>query len=83
VAIYDPTPLEIVGRKLELDPVTQQDANPVTAHLACGVPECLVAVVERDPVHAAPERLHNLPVDHDLVFLVGDESLSVKDVGCA
>ena len=45
-----------------------EDADPVTAHLAGGVAEGLVAVVELDPVHAVPERLDDLALHVDLLF---------------
>jgi hypothetical protein len=41
---------EIVGRKLQGDLVTGNDANVVLAHLACAVSHEAVAVVERDAI---------------------------------
>src|SRR5712691_12610547 len=70
VAVDDPPALEIVRGQLDLDPVAREDADPVPPHLACGVAEGLVAVVERNPVHAVPERLHDLALQLDLVFLL-------------
>ena len=45
------------------------------AHLAGGVPESLVTVVELDPEHAVPERLDDLAGHLDLVFFLSDGCL--------
>src|SRR4051812_19628611 len=74
VAIDDPTARQVVRRQLELDPVADQDLDPVTAHLAGRVAESLVAVVESDAVHAALVGLDDFAVHFDLLLLFGDSA---------
>src|ERR671936_163658 len=66
LAVDDPPAAEVVRRDLDLHAVAGIDADPVAAHLAGGVAEGLVAVVERDLVHAVAEGLDDLPFE--LVF---------------
>src|SRR5215207_2749191 len=54
VAVDDAAAAEVVGGKLDLDPVSRKDPDPVAAHLAGGVAERLVAVVEGDAEEAVP-----------------------------
>src|SRR5918995_6212944 len=70
VAVDDAAAPEVVGRELDLDPVTREDPDPVAAHLSGRVPEGLVAVVERDAEEAVPEGFDHLSLHLDLVFLV-------------
>src|SRR3974377_412617 len=44
--VHDPAPPQVVGRKLDLDPVAREDPDVVHAHLARDVGEHLVVVVE-------------------------------------
>src|SRR5918999_834703 len=69
VAIDDPSPVEVVRRDLDADPIPRQDADPETPHLARDVTEDLVAVVELHPEHRVRERLHDLAFEFDLLFL--------------
>jgi hypothetical protein len=72
VAIDDPAAVQIVRRELDLDPVTGEDPDAVAPHLAGGVAEGLVAAVERNPEIAVPQRLDDLAVELDLLFLLGN-----------
>jgi hypothetical protein len=72
VAVDDAAALEVVRRELDPDPVARIDADPVAAHLACGVAERLVTVVERDAELAVPKRLDDLAFELDLLFLDSD-----------
>src|SRR4051812_10413997 len=47
----------------------------MAAHLAGRVCKCLVAVVERDLVHAASKRFDDFAVQHELLFLFCDGEL--------
>src|SRR6478735_8086184 len=71
IAIDDPPAVEVVRRELDLDPVAGIDANPVAAHLAGGVRDQLVAVVEPHAEHPAREGLEHLALHLDL-FLAAD-----------
>src|SRR5919198_6402378 len=68
LAVDDPAASEVVRRDLDLHAVAGIDADPVAAHLAGGVAEGLVAVVERDLVHAVAEGLDDLALELDLLF---------------
>src|SRR4051794_32121602 len=46
VAVRDPPTLEVVGRDLDLDAVTREDADPVHSHLSGAVGQHLVPVLE-------------------------------------
>src|SRR5580765_830574 len=72
IAIDDATALEVVRRELDPDPVARVDADAEPAHLAGRVAEGLVAVVERNPELAVPQRLDDLPFELDLLFLDSD-----------
>src|SRR5215467_5600381 len=67
----DPAARKVVGRELHPHAVAGQDPDAVAPHLPGRVPEGLVAVVELDPEHAAAERLDDLALELDLLFLVG------------
>src|SRR5918996_2212569 len=69
VAVGDPSAVEIVRRELDLDPVTRQDADVVTPHLAGDVSEDFVPVVELDLEHRVREGLDDLALHLDLFFL--------------
>src|SRR5205814_1623965 len=68
LAVDDPAAAEVVRRDLDLHAVARIDADPVAAHLAGGVAEGLVAVVERDLVHAVAEGLDDLTLELDLLL---------------
>src|SRR5207253_5531575 len=68
LAVDDPAAAEVVRRDLDPHAVARIDANPVAAHLAGGVAEGLVAVVERDLVHAVAEGLDDLALELDLLL---------------
>src|SRR2546423_15412232 len=68
LAVDDPAAPEVVRRHLDLDAVTRIDADPVAAHLAGGVAEGLVAVVEGDLVHAVAEGFDDLALELDLLL---------------
>src|SRR3954469_12421167 len=69
-AIDDAAAAQVVRAELDLDAVAGQDANAVAAHLAGGVAERLVAVVEGDAIHAVAIRLQHLALHLDLLFLL-------------
>src|SRR5215203_5670023 len=77
--VHDATAREVVGRELDPHPVSGVHPDPEPAHLAGGVPERLVPVVEVDAEHAVPERLDDLAGHLDLLFLVRDLILLVRD----
>src|SRR5690606_16458574 len=68
VAVGDATALEVIGRQLNLDAITGQDADVVHAHLPRDVGQHLVAVLELDPEHRVRERLDDRPFEDDRVF---------------
>ena len=72
--VDDPGPVQIVGRELTADAIAGEDADPKAPHLPGRIAECLVAVVERDPVHPVPERLDDLALELDLLFLFDGDS---------
>src|SRR4051812_36356312 len=71
VAVDDAAAIEVVRRQLDLHAVAGVDADPVAAHLAGGVADGWVAVVEDDLELAALVRLDDLALHLDLLFLVG------------
>src|SRR5262249_10382607 len=76
IAVDDPPARQVVRRELQLDPVADQDLDPVAAHLSGGVARRFGAVVERDAIHAAFVRLDDFAVDLDLLLLLGDAAPS-------
>src|SRR5438128_1300006 len=68
LAVDDPAASEVVRRDLDLYAISRIDADPVAARLAGGVAEGLVAVVERDLVHAVAEGLDDLALELDLLL---------------
>src|SRR3954454_19150405 len=74
VPVGDPSPVEVVRRKLDLDPVPGQNANVVPPHLAGDVSEDFVPVVELDLEHRVWEGLDDLALHFDLLFLGHGES---------
>ena len=72
VPVDDPAAAEVVRRQLDLDPVAGEDADAIAPHLPSGVTECLVAAVEGYPEIPVPERLDDLAIELDLLFLLGD-----------
>src|SRR5256885_1697188 len=71
--VDDPTPVQVVRRKLDLHPVSRQDPDAVAPHLARRVTERLVAVVESDAVLAVAERFGDLALELDLLLLAGHD----------
>src|SRR5918999_5172610 len=69
VAVGDAAPVEVVGGKLDLDPIAGEDADVVPAHLARDVAQDLVVVVELDPEPRVREGLRDLALHLDLFFL--------------
>src|SRR5205823_371727 len=73
--VDDAAAIEVVRRQLDANAVTRVHANAEPAHLAGGVPEGLVTVVELDAEHPVPKRLDDLTGHLDLVFLLSDGCL--------
>src|SRR5215218_5483798 len=69
VPIRDPAAIEVVRRQLDLDPVTGQDADVVTPHLARDVTQDIVPVVQLHLEHRVWEGLDDLALHLDLLFL--------------
>ena len=65
----DPRATQIVGRELDGDLVTRQDADVVHAHLARDVAQHHVPVFQLDPERGVREILENLPLHLDDVVL--------------
>ena len=74
IPVDDPAALQVVRRELDPDAVARVHADAEAPHLARGVPERLVPVVERDPELAVPQRLDDLAFQLDLLFLDGDDA---------
>ena len=55
--------------QLDADAIARQDADAEAAHLAGHVPEDHVVVVQLDAEHRVGERLDDLPLELDLLFL--------------
>src|SRR5437588_12049667 len=68
LAVDDPAAAEVVRRDLDLHAVARIDADPVAPHLAGGVAEGLVAVVERDIVNVVAGGLEALRLELDLLL---------------
>src|SRR5215212_7304403 len=69
VSVNDAAARQVVRRQLDLDPVTGIDPDPEAAHLAGGVAERLMAVVELDLEQTVRESLDDLALHLDLLFL--------------
>ena len=67
IAVDDPSPGEVVGRQLDLDPIARKDPDPVAPHLPGRIAERLMAIVEHDAVHTAAEGLDDLPLELDFL----------------
>src|SRR5438093_8295928 len=78
VAVGDAAAIEIVGRELDLHTVAGEDADVVAPHLARDVPEDLVFVVQLHLEHRVGQRLGDLALHLDLLFL-GHRPKSVAD----
>src|SRR2546430_8340006 len=61
--VGDAAAVEIVWRQLDFHLVAWIDADAEAPHLATGVREGLVAVVESDPIHPGAERLEDLALE--------------------
>src|SRR5262249_32356875 len=73
LAVDDAPAAQVVRRELDLDAIAWIDPDPIPAHSAGRVAERLVPVVENDAVLAAPERLDDVTLDLDLLFLFSHE----------
>ena len=69
VAIGDSPTLEVVGRDLDLHPVTWKDADPVHAHFSGAVGQYFVAVLELHFEHRIGKGLLDHPFEDDRIFL--------------
>src|SRR5581483_11314769 len=69
VPVGDAAAGEVVGGELDLDAITRQDADVVLAHLPGDGREHCVAAVDLDPEHRARERLDDLALHLDFLFL--------------
>src|SRR5436190_16787891 len=69
MAVDDARAVEVVGRDLHAHAVARQDPDAEPPHLAGDVTEHLVAVVELHAEHRVRERLDDLPLELDLLFL--------------
>src|SRR6185503_18261494 len=69
VAVDHACAVEVVRRQLDADAIARQDADAVAAHLAGDVAEDHVVVVELHPEHGVGERLDDLTLELDLLFL--------------
>src|SRR5436190_19928722 len=79
VPIAVPTAVQVVRAQLDLDLVARQDADVVLAHLPGDGREDGMACLELHPEHRARERLDDLALNLDLLFL-GRHFLSAKRV---
>src|SRR5712691_11694115 len=69
VAVGDAAAVQVVRGELDLDFVAREDADVVLAHLAGDRRENAVAALELDPEHRAGQRLYDLALDLDFLFL--------------
>src|SRR6266404_694109 len=69
VPVGDSTAVQVVGTQLHLDLVARKDANVVLAHLPGDGGQDGVAAVDLHPEHRARERLDDLALNLDLLFL--------------
>src|SRR3954470_636147 len=69
VPVDDAGAVEVVRRQLDADTVARKDADPEPAHLARNVAEDGVAVVELHAEHCVRQRLDDLALEFDLLFL--------------
>ena len=67
--VGDPAAGEVVGRQLHRDPVAGEDPDVIHPHLARHVGEDPVPVFHLDPEHRVGQRLDDLALDLDRVFL--------------
>src|SRR6476646_2173961 len=65
----DAAACEVVRGELHLDPVSGEDPDVVLAHLPRDLGEHGLAALELDAEHRARERLDDLALDLDLLFL--------------
>src|SRR6266545_2740471 len=68
-AVHDAAARQVVRRHLDPHTVAEHDANSVPLEPSGEIPERLVSVVELDAEHAATERLRDLALKLDLLFL--------------
>src|SRR6218665_265974 len=67
--VGNPTLGQIVGRQLDQNLVARQHADAVLAHLAGGVAEDLMAVLELHAEHGVGQQLDHLPAHLEEFFL--------------
>ena len=82
-AIGDPALGKVIGRQFDEHFVAGQHTDAVLAHLAGGMAENLVAVLEADAKHRIGQQLHYLPAHLEQFFLGQADSspLSAKSRG--
>src|SRR4051812_8795869 len=68
-AVRDPTLGEVVGRQLDEHLVADQHADAVLAHLAGGMAENLMIVLEADAEHGVGQKLDHLAAHLEQFFL--------------
>src|SRR5271170_25187 len=64
----DPRLAQIVRRHLDVDPVTDADANEVLAHLAGNMRKDFMAVGQSDAKHRAGQHLADRPLQFNWLF---------------
>ena len=69
VSVGDAATGKVVGRELDLDAVSGEDADVVHAHLSRDVGQHLVPVLELDPEHGIGQRLDDGALEDDRIFL--------------
>src|ERR1041385_3821090 len=77
--VGDPTAVQVVRAQLDLDLVARKDADVVLAHLPGDGREDGMSSLELHPEHRARERLDDLALNLDLLFL-GRHFLSVESL---
>src|SRR4249919_2606080 len=79
----DATAREVVRGDLDLDLVARQDADVVLPHLTRDAGEDAVPAFELNPEHRARQRLHDLPLQLDLLFLYRQTTPCAPDTATA
>src|SRR5262245_44637319 len=68
VAIGDASPVHVVGRHLNRDPVAHHGADAVFFHHACGVGQDLVVVLKAHSEAAFGQEFNDLAIELDEIF---------------
>src|SRR6478736_6601820 len=69
IPITDATPRQVVGAHLDAHPIAQQDADAELAHLAPGIGQQLVPIVELDLELGVGHGVDHRPIHFDRVVL--------------